>query len=286
MSYAKPTRLELDLAIQRSEVCGIQDNIVPRRIIQSLKFPIPKVEQFDLRNVAAIAGAAYWGLLRMPFSSRVFDQMSSKRAFSERLDEVIKDERAHPHPCIDAEPTMLEQYLTIQRQLECAGSQKRRDLYARFLDYKNYQEFDELLGQVNKVCEDAGAFDLAALAQPSQYFDLSVKGSPDLQTMIDSCRTPLKPIFSELAPWWLDAFKASRSVEDRDFWIEPYKSWLLLFHRLNAERLEFQVIGAITQIDVPFKTLRMAPLVGAGDLAVFCTIATQRLGAGALSQKQ
>lgn len=286
MSAAKPTRLELDLDAQRAEVLTIQDNIVPHLIIDSLKFPIPKVEPFELRNVAAIAGAAYWGLLRMPFNTRVFDQLSDKVSFSGRLAEAIEDERAHPHPHVDGEPTNLEQYLTIRHQLEGAGSQKRRDLYARFIDYKNFQEFIEILGQVDEICKAAGAFDLAALAHPSQYFDLRVKGSPNLRALIASFNAPSKPIFSELAPWWLDAFEASRTVGHLDFWMEPYKSWLLLFRRLDAEHLEIEMIGAISQVDAPFTARHVAPQADADDWAVFCTIARQRLGTGTLGQKQ
>lgn len=286
MSAEKPTRHELDLDAQRSEVLTIQDNIVPHLILDSLKFPIPKVEPFELRNVAAIAGAAYWGVIKMPFTTRVFDQLSDKRSFAGRLAEAIEDERAHPHPRVDGEPTKLEQYLTIRHQLEGAGSQKRRELCARFLDYKNFQEFTEILGQVNEVCKSAGAFDLAALAHPSQYLDLRVKGSPDLRALIASCNASSKSIFAELAPWWLDAFEASRTVDDLDFWIEPYKSWLLLFRRLDAEHLEIEMIGAISQVDAPFTARHVAPQADADDWAVFCTVARQRLGTGTLGPKQ
>lgn len=240
MSLIYPFSSELEA--QQADLATALSNF-PEALIPHLRLAPPKpMPAHDVRDVESLASWAYYGQQTMPLGSKHFVETASVEHFSYRLGESIQHLTGIRRSA--AEQAELVQHKAMLEQIQDGiGNQKRIELFAEFLGYKNYNEYLDVLEQTNAYCKERGIFSFVTLAKSRSYF-FNRFPIEDRAALFGARQAEYEAVLADMPPYWQDATLLTLQGGFPDVFIEPLEGLLVIYQRVNPTTVKAEAIGS------------------------------------------
>ncbi len=212
---------------QRRDISRVSGTL-PAEFLPHLAFQLPTARYaLDVHDAEAIAAWAYFGASQMPFSKEEFAELSRAEFFKQQLKDAITDlQQRRP---ASAHEKDLDLYRSTLATLEQgAGHQKRLGLYARYLGYADFNDYLNVLDEVNAVCRAHGTFSFVTLVMSGSYFRNRC-ATDDVKALFGDQLGAYDAVLKGLAPYWIDATIVALERKIDGVFIEPIDGLLVRF---------------------------------------------------------